>query len=411
MNSPFEVRLGRERRPRCRAAPRGPAAATAPSRSRGTRRESRNTGVRYLIAIRAASIAAVEALAGRRRRDDRHRRLRVAPVQHHQQVGLLGLRRHPGRRARALDVEDQQRQLERDREADRLLLQHDARARPTCRRRARRRTTRRRAAPTAAISSSAWNVRTPKFLCRASSSRIADAGVIGYAPRKSGSPLSFDAAIRPYASAWLPVMLRYVPGVERRRLHLVRDGERLGRLAERVAGLERLDVRVADVRRLRELLLEERERALGRAVEEPRHQPEREHVLRALGLALRDVDLLQRLERHRRQRHVVHLELAERAVLERVRRVAGLVEVPLGERVPVDDQRAALDEVLEVRLQRGRVHRDEHVRPVAGREDVVVGEVELEAGDAGQRAGGRADLGRDSRGRSRGRCRAAPSRS
>ena len=35
------------------------------------------------------------------------------------------------------------------------------------------------AAPTAAISSSAWNVRTPKFLWRASSSRIAEAGVIG----------------------------------------------------------------------------------------------------------------------------------------------------------------------------------------------------------------------------------------
>jgi len=36
--------------------------------------------------------------------------------------------------------------------------------------------------------------------------------VIGYAPRKSGSPDSFEAAISPYDSAWLPVMLRYVPG-------------------------------------------------------------------------------------------------------------------------------------------------------------------------------------------------------
>ncbi len=35
------------------------------------------------------------------------------------------------------------------------------------------------AAPTAAISSSAWKVRTPKLLCRASSSRIELAGVIG----------------------------------------------------------------------------------------------------------------------------------------------------------------------------------------------------------------------------------------
>src|SRR5262249_39942828 len=61
------------------------------------------------------------------------------------------------------------------------------------------------AAPAAAISSSAWNVRTPKFLWPASSSRIELAGVIGYAPRKSGSPESFAAAMRPYESAWLPV--------------------------------------------------------------------------------------------------------------------------------------------------------------------------------------------------------------
>ena len=52
---------------------------------------------------------------------------------------------------------------------------------------------------------------------------------------------------------------------------------------------------------------------------------------------------------------------------------------------------------LQVRPQRGRVHRHEHVGRVARREDVVVGEVELEAGDAGQRAGRRADLGREVR--------------
>src|SRR5206468_800372 len=61
------------------------------------------------------------------------------------------------------------------------------------------------------------------------------------------------------------------------------------------------------------------------------------------------------------------------------------------------DQRAALDEVLEIRLQRGRVHRDQNVGPVARREDVVVGEMELEAGDARQRAGGRANLRREVR--------------
>ena len=37
--------------------------------------------------------------------------------------------------------------------------------------------------------------------------------MIGYAPRKSGSPESRDAATSPSDSAWLPVMLRYVPGL------------------------------------------------------------------------------------------------------------------------------------------------------------------------------------------------------
>ena len=44
-------------------------------------------------------------------------------------------------------------------------------------------------------------------------------------------------------------------------------------------------------------------------------------------------------------------------------------------------------------LSAAGIHRDEHVRLVSRRQDVVVGEVNLEAGDARKRAGGRADLG------------------
>ena len=68
------------------------------------------------------------------------------------------------------------------------------------------------AAPEAAISSSAWNVRTPKCLSGASSSSTPEAGVIGYAPRKSGSPDSLLAATSPYESAVFPEICRYVPG-------------------------------------------------------------------------------------------------------------------------------------------------------------------------------------------------------
>ena len=89
----------------------------------------------------------------------------------------------------------------------------------------------------------------------------------------------------------------------------------------------------------------------------------------------------------------MHVVVVERAVVERADLVAGLLEVALLELVGVDDQRRALGQVAEVGLQCRRVHRHQHVRRVARRQDVVVGEVELEAGDARQRAGGGADLG------------------
>ena len=60
----------------------------------------------------------------------------------------------------------------------------------------------------AAISSSAWNVRTPKFLYLLRSCKISDAGVIGYEPRNNGSPLFCEAAIRPKTTAWLPIIER-----------------------------------------------------------------------------------------------------------------------------------------------------------------------------------------------------------
>ena len=92
----------------------------------------------------------------------RHLLVTVASVHRQHQVGLLGLGRQAGGRAAALDVDDQQRQLKADRQTDRLALERDAgpevvtavatEAAPS-------------AAPMPAISSSAWKVRTPKFLC------------------------------------------------------------------------------------------------------------------------------------------------------------------------------------------------------------------------------------------------------
>ena len=87
--------------------------------------------MRYFRAMRAASSAASKQPDGDDGGDHRHGALGVAAEEHHQQVGLLGLRRHAGRRPGALDVEDQQRQLERHAEPDCLGLEHDTRARLT----------------------------------------------------------------------------------------------------------------------------------------------------------------------------------------------------------------------------------------------------------------------------------------
>ena len=133
--------------------------------------------------------------------------------------------------------------------------------------------------------------------------------------------------------------------------------------------------------------------ALGRPVVHPGQQAEREHVLRPLGLLLAEAGVLERVGRHAGQRHADQLPALQRAVLERVGRVADLRQVPRGELVGVGDEQTAAGQVGDVGLERGRVHHDQDVGGVARRHDVVVGEVQLEGADARQRARRRPDLG------------------
>jgi hypothetical protein len=88
----------------------------------------------------------------------------------------------------------------------------------------------------------------------------------------------------------------------------------------------------------------------------------------------------------------VHGEPVERAVLQRVALPADAGQRAFGEVVRVDDDRSAAGQVGKIRLEGGRVHRDEDVGTVARGQDVVIGEVQLERRDAGQRAGRSPDL-------------------
>ena len=90
--------------------------------------ESSATGVRYFTAMRTASIAASKQPPGVYAATTGIGDSPWRPYMHGEQVGLLGLGRHAGRGPGAHDVDDDHRQLERDGQTDRLLLEIQARA-------------------------------------------------------------------------------------------------------------------------------------------------------------------------------------------------------------------------------------------------------------------------------------------
>ena len=171
--------------------------------------------------------------------------------------------------------------------------------------------------------------------------------------------------------------------------------DRLGRLTEVIAGDERRPVGRGDELVLREPFGDPFDRRLDRTGVHERHETEGEEVLRPLGVARLDAERLAHLLGERRHRHLDQPVRRQAAVVERVRRVLGLLEVALVERVLVDDQRSALLEPVEVGLERRRVHRHEHVGLVARRGDLVIGDVHLEARHAVDGAGRCTDLGRE----------------
>ena len=197
------------------------------------------------------------------------------------------------------------------------------------------------AAPMPAISSSACRVRTPNDLCFDSSWRMSEAGVIGYEPRNSGRSESSRGGDEPPRERRVAVDVRVGPGGQGGRVDLVGVVEELGRLAERVARLERGDVGVAHLGLVAELRVDPAQRLVDGPRVHPGHQPEGEEVLRALGVAGLHPQRLHGPQREARHRHLVDRVGLEAAIGERVVVVAGLGEVARLEGVLVDDHRAA----------------------------------------------------------------------
>ena len=253
------------------------------------------------------------------------------------------------------------------------------------------------AIPAAAISSSAWIVRDARAVVARELVQQLRGGRDRIAREQQRQAALHGGGDQPERGRRRAVDLAVGAGRDvGRGRDAVLHVEQLGRLAEAPAGAEGREVGRARRRPRRELRLDPALGDVGGTAVEPRQQAEREEVLRSAGVARADAfEALGRARGERRHRHAVDAEVAERRVLQRVAVVAGLLEVASREGVLVGDDRRAALERREVRLQRRRVHRDEHVRRVAGREDVARGEVDLEGRDAGDRAGGGADLRRE----------------
>ena len=93
----------------------------------------------------------------------------------------------------------------------------------------------------------------------------------------------------------------------------------------------------------------------------------------------------------------MHLIVVERAVGQGIAGVTDLGQIALVEVGGIGNDHAAARQVRDIGLERSRIHRDQHIRPIAGSHDVVIGKVQLEARHARQGAGWCADLRREVR--------------
>ena len=181
----------------------------------------------------------------------------------------------------------------------------------------------------------------------------------------------------------------------RRHAH-VRVGD-FRRLAVGVAGEQRAAVGLGEVGHLAEALFDPVEGRLEVAVVEPVHEPEGEEVLGPLSVLGGEPQVIHGRDSRGGDRRFDDSEALKRAIRERIGRIASLLEVGVGERILVDDEQAAANQRVEVRLERRGVHRDQRVGLVARGKDLVLRERDLERANAGQRSRGRANFGREVR--------------
>ena len=156
--------------------------------------------------------------------------------------------------------------------------------------------------------------------------------------------------------------------------------------------VERRDIGIGDLGLGLELALQPVVDRVARTIEHPQRKAQRPHVLRPQRVLVAKAVGLDRLDRLLADVEGQQVELAQAAIFERIGVVFRLLEVALGEGAGIGDDQPARLERGEVHLQRSGVHRHEHVGRVARGVDFAAAEIDLERGNAEQRALRRADF-------------------
>ena len=168
----------------------------------------------------------------------------------------------------------------------------------------------------------------------------------------------------------------------------------LGRLAERMAGVERRPVRPDDQVLAGKFDVDPLQGRFNRPAVHPRDKTQGEKVLGAVGVPGFHAEVLTGLFGEAGHRHPDDLVAVEVVGGQGVVVVAGLVQVTFVKGVGVDDQRASGHQSVQFRLEGGRVHGHQNLWRVARGGDVVIRDLDLEGGHPGQGAGRGTDLGR-----------------
>ena len=169
----------------------------------------------------------------------------------------------------------------------------------------------------------------------------------------------------------------------------------LGRLAISVAGVQRCNIGLRELRRLGEFGLQPVDDRLAIAVEHPERQAQRPHVLAAERLLVARPKGFTASSVSCEMLKWTTCHLAKAAILQRVLVVSRLGEVARRKLAFVGDDQPAIAQRLGIGLERRGVHRDQHVGLVAGRIDRAGSEIDLESGHPEGRALRRADFGRE----------------